>query len=111
MSRQLTRVRVASIDNLPSGEVTAVTVGKHDLALFRVESDVYATDNYCTHGAARLCDGYLEGFSIECPLHQGVFDVRNGAAIRAPAEVPLTTYPVEVDNGDVYVVLDEPRDD
>lgn len=102
------RCRVARLDDLRIDEATAVTAGGREIALFRVESGVYATDNYCTHGAARLCDGYLEGFSIECPLHQGAFDIRSGDAVRAPADEALRTYPVEVDGGDVFVVLTDP---
>jgi naphthalene 1,2-dioxygenase ferredoxin component len=96
---------VARLEELPLDEVTAVRVGGRELALYRVESGVYATDNYCTHGAARLCEGYLEGYSIECPLHQGAFDIRTGAATRAPAEEPIATYPVEIEAGEVYVAL------
>ena len=45
------------------------------------------------HGDARLCDGFLEGHEIECPHHQGRFDVRTGAATGAPADVALASYP------------------
>jgi naphthalene 1,2-dioxygenase ferredoxin component len=61
--------------DVPEGDVIAVTVRDHDIALYGVEGEVYATANICPHGHARLCEGFLEGNEIECPLHQGRFDV------------------------------------
>lgn len=95
----------AALDDLPEDDVIGVTVGGHDVALYTVGGDVFATDNLCTHGNARLCDGFLEGHEIECPLHQGRFDVRDGSALCAPLTQPLRSYPVRVDQGKVFVQL------
>lgn len=92
--------------DVPDGDCIAVELPDREIALYRVDSKLYATDNLCTHGAARLCDGFLEGFAIECPLHQGSFDIRSGKALREPAEEPLATYAVEVDEqGEIYIEL------
>jgi naphthalene 1,2-dioxygenase ferredoxin component len=99
------RLRVARLDEIAEGEMIEVACGGRELALYRVDSRIYATDALCTHGAARLCYGFLEGYSIECPLHQGAFDIRSGAAMRAPAEEPLATYGVEIEEGEVYIAL------
>jgi naphthalene 1,2-dioxygenase ferredoxin component len=100
------RRRVACLRDVPDGECVAIELEDREIALYRVDSQVYATDNLCTHGAARLCDGFLEGHAIECPLHQGAFDIRNGQALREPAEEPLATYAVEVDEqGEIYLQL------
>lgn len=94
------------MQDVPDGECIAVELGGREIALYRIDSQVFATDNLCTHGAARLCDGFLEGYAIECPLHQGAFDIRNGAVLREPAEEALATYTVEVDEqGEIYVQL------
>lgn len=101
-----TRCRVARLHDVPDGECIAVELQDREIALYRVDSKLYATDNLCTHGAARLCDGFLEGYAIECPLHQGSFDIRSGKALREPAEEPLATYVVEVDEqGEIYIEL------
>jgi naphthalene 1,2-dioxygenase system ferredoxin subunit len=101
-----TRRRVACLKDVPDGECIAVELEDREIALYRVDSQVYATDNLCTHGAARLCDGFLDGYTIECPLHQGSFDIRNGTVLREPAEDPLATYAVEVDEqGEIFVEL------
>ena len=64
---------------------------------------MFATDNLCTHGHARLCEGFVEGFEIECPLHQGRFDLRTSLATCAPAAEALQTYPVRIEAGRVFV--------
>ena len=60
-----------------------------DISIYTVGGDVHATDNGCTHGQARLCEGFLEGHEIECPLHQGRFDLANGRPLCEPVTEPL----------------------
>jgi naphthalene 1,2-dioxygenase system ferredoxin subunit len=90
---------------LPDDDVVGVDVEGRQLALYVVNGEVYATDNICTHGHARLCDGFLEDYEIECPLHQGRFDIRNGKAMCEPLTVDLKSYPVRIQDGRVFVDL------
>lgn len=98
-------INAAAADAVPEEDVIAVAVAGKEVALYGVDGQVYATDNICTHGHARLCDGFLEGGEIECPLHQGRFDVRSGKAMCAPLTEDLRTYPVKIENGRVFVDL------
>jgi len=77
-------VEAADQSDVADGDVVSRVVGELDIALYGVDGEVYATANLCTHGNARLCDGFLEDGEIECPLHQGRFDVRTGKALCAP---------------------------
>lgn len=96
---------VAAATDLFEGAAIAVTPDGHDIALYLIDGAVYATGNLCTHGNARLCDGFLEGHEIECPFHQGRFDVRTGAACGEPATQALKTWPVKMEAGRVYLNL------
>jgi naphthalene 1,2-dioxygenase ferredoxin component len=96
---------VIAFDEVPEEDVLGVEAGGRELALYSVEGQVHATDNICTHGHARLCDGFLEGFEIECPLHQGRFDIRDGKPLCEPVTEPIRCYPVKVENGRVFVDL------
>ena len=96
---------VAALADLWDGAGVGMAVGAHDLALFRIGDAVFATDNLCTHGHARLCEGFIEGDQIECPLHQGRFDLRTGAPTFAPATEALKTWPVRIEGGRVYLLL------
>ena len=78
-------------------------VGDTEVALCRVEDEVFAVGNICTHAYARLSDGFQEGVEVFCPLHQGSFDVRTGAAIAAPCFEPVASYPTKIENGIVWV--------
>jgi naphthalene 1,2-dioxygenase system ferredoxin subunit len=94
-----------SADDLPSDDVMGVAVAGRDVAIYAVGGDLYATDNTCTHGQARLCDGFLDGHEIECPLHQGKFDIRDGRPTCEPVTQALRTYPIKVEGGRVYLQL------
>src|SRR5688572_24841487 len=96
----------AAHDDLPPDDVIGVAVAGRDIALYAVAGQVWATDNTCTHGRARLCDGFLDGHEIECPLHQGKFDVRTGQPVCEPATEPLRSYPIKVEGARVYVRID-----
>ena len=93
------------LEFLVPGEVTAVTVGDKALALYEVDGEVFATDNRCTHGDALLSDGFLEGTVIECPFHQGRFDVCTGKALCAPLTEDIRVYPVRIEKKRIWVKL------
>lgn len=99
-------IDAASEHDVPEDDVVGLQVAGHDIALYRVEGSVYATANICTHGHARLCDGFLEGFEIECPLHQGKFDVRDGRGTCAPITADVRSYPVRIEAGRVFLQID-----
>ena len=96
---------VGAVTDVPLRGARRVPGPDGDIAIFRTGDAVYATDNLCTHGHARLCDGFVEGHEIECPLHQGRFDLRSGQPTCPPAIEALTTYPVRIDGGRVYLSL------
>lgn len=82
--------------------------GGHKIALYRVDDVVYATDDTCTHGAASLSeDGRVEGEQVECTWHNGRFDIRTGAACAMPCDVSLKTWPLQIVDGQVCVVVGE----
>ena len=61
-------IDAASKSDVPEEDVIGVDVAGRDIALYSVEGEIYATDNICTHGHARLCDGFLEGHALEAQL-------------------------------------------
>lgn len=91
--------------DVPDDDVIGVQVAGRDIALYKVDGSVFATDNTCTHGHARLCDGFLEGHEIECPLHQGRFDIRDGSPTCAPVTEAIRCYPVRIEGGRVFLQL------
>lgn len=96
-------IDVAAVADVAQWDVLGVQVGGRDVALYLVDGAVFATDNLCTHGVGRLSEGFLEGREIECPLHQGRFDVCTGAALCAPLTQAVRTYAVRIE--DLRVML------
>lgn len=94
-----------AVAELEPGDATPVTLKGRELAVYDTTDGVFVSLARCTHGAANLCDGYFDGRHIECPLHQGLFDARDGRPIAAPARVPLRMLSARVVEGRVQVQL------
>jgi len=99
-------VRVCSQSEIGPESVKAFEVGDRRLAVYNIEGKFYITDDECTHAAASLADGILEGDVIECCMHMGSFRVPTGEVVQPPCEVPLRTYRVVVKGDDIYADLD-----
>ena len=100
----MTWTRACYADAVADGE--AVVVERPDgapIAVFRVGDDYYAVDDTCTHDSYSLADGYIDGPIVECALHMAKFDIRTGKVLCLPATRDLTSYPVKVDGGVVFV--------
>ena len=96
---------LVALAELERGDVTPVTLNGRELAVYDTVDGIFVSLARCTHGAANLCDGYFDGRHIECPLHQGLFDARDGRALAAPARVPLRMLAARVVDGRVQVRL------
>ena len=89
---------------LAPGQLAPVEVDGSAYVLCRMLDGTYAfTDGVCTHGRAMLSGGFLDDCILECPKHNGRFDVRTGEAVRLPAQKPLRTYPVSEHDGRLVV--------
>ena len=65
----------------------------------------FCTDGVCTHEHVHLCDGLVIDGVVECPKHNAHFDYRTGEATKAPACIDLNTWPVKVEDGDVFIEI------
>jgi nitrite reductase/ring-hydroxylating ferredoxin subunit len=97
--------RVAALAELEPDYPKGVKAGGQEIALYLVEGHVYATSNVCSHAYALLSDGFVEEFTVICPLHQGSFDIRTGAVIDLPCTDPIATFDCKVDGDDVFVKI------
>jgi 3-phenylpropionate/trans-cinnamate dioxygenase ferredoxin subunit len=102
-----TYVKVARVEEIPEGEVRVYDVGVESIALCNVGGTIHAIENVCTHDDGPLGEGVLDGCLIECPRHGARFDVTTGEVVRMPAASPVRTFEVRVDEGEVYVEIEE----
>jgi nitrite reductase/ring-hydroxylating ferredoxin subunit len=97
--------RVAGVEDVPEGTAIPIEIMGLQLALYHVGDEWFCTDNVCTHAFALLTEGWLEGHVIECPLHNGRFDVRTGKGLAAPITEDLRTFAVRLEGSEVLVAL------
>lgn len=76
---------------------------RKEIALYRLDDGIYATDNSCSHEYSPLCEGIVADGKVYCPKHGSRFDIRTGGVIDLPATAPVKTYDVKVEEGVVYV--------
>ena len=98
---------IAAVEDISDNDVKGVTVQGKALAIYRIKGKLFVTSDVCTHGSACLSDGYLDGDTIECPLHQGLFHVPSGKALGAPATENLATYEIRMQDERICVRLDQ----
>ena len=77
---------------------------KH-IALFKLEDGVYALDNVCSHEYSELAEGMVLDGSVYCPKHGSRFEVRTGRVLDLPATSNVKSYPVKVENDEIFVQI------
>lgn len=73
------------------------------LAVFQVGDAYYVTEDLCTHGPGSLSEGYVEDDEVECPFHQGKFNIITGLPAMAPCTIPLKTWRVILRDNKILV--------
>ena len=95
---------VGGIEDLRPGACISVELPDgSELAVYNVNGEYYATENFCPHRGARLTEGALCGHVIECGLHGWQFDVRSGECLTVPDRIK--TYPILVEADLIKIVL------
>jgi 3-phenylpropionate/trans-cinnamate dioxygenase ferredoxin subunit len=90
---------------MPIDEVMEFTHNNAQYAVYRLNDGFYAMSNKCSHAGARLSRGLVIEGQIECPAHNGRFDIRTGEATLSPACDKMKTFPVRVEHGEVQLQL------
>jgi 3-phenylpropionate/trans-cinnamate dioxygenase ferredoxin subunit len=90
---------------LETGQKTAKEIEGREILICRLGERYYAVANRCTHAAWPLLQEPIEGTEIVCAMHGARFDLRDGCPTLGPATKPLTTYPIEFRDGELYVSL------
>ncbi|MYK76726.1 MAG: Rieske 2Fe-2S domain-containing protein, partial [Acidimicrobiaceae bacterium] len=109
-------VDLGPAEGLSAGSARRIDRGEATYALYRLDPDdiepddpggeFVLSDGLCTHGQAHLAEGAVLDCVVECPKHNGCFDLRTGEALRYPASEPITLYDVALRNGRVVSRLE-----
>jgi MocE subfamily Rieske [2Fe-2S] domain protein len=97
-------LEVCAAADLPNSDAIRFDFDRKSFALYRDhEGKLYATDGICTHGNNHLADGFVKDRQIECPKHNGRFNLIDGSPARAPICRGLATYPIEERAGRLWL--------
>lgn len=109
----MTTHNLFALDAIEPGTVRKVTVDGRQIALVRLDDDVYAIGDTCSHADVSLSEGFVEPdeCAIECERHGALFDLRTGEPLSLPAVRPVPSYDVVVVDGEVILTIDEEADE
>ena len=105
MSAQDGWTDVAAVGEVGDNEVRGFVAAGTPIALFNLGGELFALHDRCTHGQARLSEGFVEDGNVECPLHQGLVCIRTGEPKAPPIRRRTATYPTRIVAGRVQVLL------
>jgi 3-phenylpropionate/trans-cinnamate dioxygenase ferredoxin subunit len=98
-------IDAAALDDIEDEDVIRFDHAERTYAIYRVDGNVYATDGLCTHEQVHLSDGFVMDHVIECPKHNGRFDIRDGRPLCAPVCEKLRTYPAKLEDGRILIEI------
>lgn len=92
-----------AFDSLLDGKPVVVDVAGVAVCVIKVDDEIYAVQDTCTHSEASLSEGEVTGTKIECWLHGAEFDLKTGAALTPPATSALKTFNVKRSGNQVVI--------
>lgn len=100
--------RLCAVDEIEPASARRFVVGRHKIALVRIDHDFYAIGDTCSHADYSLSEGEVDPdtLQIECWKHGSCFSLKTGEPDSLPATRPVPSYEVRVDDDQVYVVID-----
>ena len=101
-------IKVCESKALKDGEVLDFDHAERKILVARAGGQVFATDRICTHAYADLSAGILneEEKTLTCPQHLSAFKLDTGVPQNLPAEDPLKTYKVKIQENAIYIKLE-----
>ena len=96
-------LRVSKIEEILPGQARSFEVEDLQVLICNVDGELYAIEDVCTHDEASFAQGEWAGCEIECPRHGARFDVTTGNVTALPAVLPLETFPVRINEGNVEI--------
>lgn len=96
-------VKVATTADVPPGTVIEVEYEGEPVALANVDGEYLAIGGTCTHQGGPLGEGELEGATVICPWHGGIFNLRSGQVEGPPPARNVPAYRVQVEGSDIKI--------
>ena len=96
--------KIGHLNDFKNDQIVAYTYDDREILTVKIEDEIFAVDNICSHAEEQLCKGTLIGNEIECPRHGARFNLKTGEATEGPALLPIDTFNLKVSsNGDILI--------
>jgi nitrite reductase/ring-hydroxylating ferredoxin subunit/uncharacterized membrane protein len=96
-------VPIPEADRLGERETLRVEIDGQVITIAKIDENVYAFQEFCTHRFGPLSEGDFQDFNVQCPWHNSCFDVRTGKVTQGPAKVDLKSFKVVTRDGKICV--------
>ena len=90
-------INACSVDSLGEGEKFSLDHNVKKILLSNINGKIFA------HAEADLSVGILSENGLTCPLHLSVFDLNTGKPQNPPAENPLDTYNIKLEDNNILI--------
>lgn len=99
--------RLCALAEIDPGTARRFDVAGHRIAVVRIDDEVYAIGDRCSHQNVSLAEGevHCEEREIECWKHGSTFSLLTGEPQALPATKPVPVYEARVVDGQIEVVL------
>lgn len=96
---------IVTAERIREGGIHGTRIGGEFVGVARVDGELYAFDDMCTHEECLLSDGMIDNGNVVCGCHGAEFDARTGEVRLGPATEPIRMFPCRVVDGKVEVEL------
>lgn len=105
---QVTSLRLCRVDEVGDDTPLRVEAEGAVYAVAKALGEIFVLADQCTHGPGKLSEGAVLGGELECPFHQGRFDLRSGRSTYPPCTEAVRTWTATVKAGEIFIDPDEP---
>ena len=99
----MTKIQVGLAKDVPPGTMKGFKAGDARILISLIDGKFYGIADRCTHRGCALSKGRMEGEVVTCPCHGSRFNLKTGALVKGPAEVPEPAYPVSIEGEGIWV--------
>lgn len=96
-------ISVCQVSDVSEDMPKAIEIEGAKIGVFKLEDQLFAIENVCPHAYALLTDGFIEDETVECPLHEAIFEIKTGTLQSGPGCRNLHIYPVKTEDDQVLV--------
>ena len=100
--------KVCDVKSMKNGDLLDFDIYDKKILISKSKDKVYATDRICTHAYADLSTGFIneDQKTVTCPLHMSAFKLEDGNPQNLPAEEPLKTYKIKIEDNYIYILME-----